>query len=120
LRIYRSIFAFLHSREITENQGVFVVRCNNLGPVDPRSDASASTSLDLSKMNPALGRPAPKSGVVMSNLRHLINTRVVITKGSYKGLIGIIKDMSGEKARVELATNNRVVDQLVTNLKRKE
>jgi transcription elongation factor SPT5 len=71
-------------------------------------------------MNPALSQPTAKSGITTANLRHLINTRVVITKGSFKGLIGIIKDMNGDKARVELQTNNRVVDQNVAHLKRKE
>ncbi len=114
------MFCFLLNRDIAENQGVFVVRCNNLGPVDRGSDAGASNAVDLTKMNPALAQPSGKSGIMTTNLRHLINTRVVITKGSFKGLIGIIKDMYGEKARVELQTNNRVVDQNVAHLKRKE
>lgn len=120
LQIHRGIYCWLHSREITESQGVFVVRCNNLGSVDPRSDAGTSAALDLTRMNPAMSQPIPKSGIVTANLRHLINTRVVITKGTQKGLIGIIKDMNGEKARIELIASNKVVDQPIANLKRKE
>ncbi len=67
-----------------------------------------------------MSQPIPKSGIVTANLRHLINTRVVITKGTQKGLIGIIKDMNGEKARIELIASNKVVDQPIANLKRKE
>lgn len=70
---------------------------------------------DLSKMNPAIGGAAPVGGFVGSGAMgrgprdRLIGVRVVITLGTFKGYIGIIKDMNGTTARVELNTSNKVI-----------
>lgn len=61
---------------------------------------------------------APPS--TLPNKNRLINTPVVIIKGTQKGLMGIIKDVQGEKARVEMASNNKVLTIDLTSLKRKE
>lgn len=61
---------------------------------------------------------APPVG--MPNKNRLINTPVVVVRGTQKGLMGIIKDVQGEKARVEMASNNKVLTLDLTALKRKE
>ena len=54
------------------------------------------------------------------NQKRMINTLVVIVKGTTKGLMGVIKDIQADNARVELATNNRTVSIPLAYLKRKE
>lgn len=56
----------------------------------------------------------------MPNKNRLVNTLVVVVKGTQKGLMGVIKDIQGEKARVEMATNNKILTLDLTSLKRKE
>ena len=122
LNIYRSIFIFLFNRDITENYGVFVARHSALQSVTPKAGIS-----DLSKQNPALQNHLPQGGASLMpppqnvpNKNRLVNTLVVVVKGTHKGLMGIIKDIQGEKARVEMATNNKVLTIDLTSLKRKE
>ena len=50
----------------------------------------------------------------------LVNTMVVVVKGTSKGLMGVIKDVVGEMARVELKTNNKTLTIALSSLKRKE
>jgi len=71
-----------------------------------------ASGADLSKMNPAMAIPA--GGMVGSTSGRgprdrLIGTNVVICKGPQKGIFGLIKDMNGPTARVELSTNNKVI-----------
>lgn len=77
---------------------------------------------DLSKQNPALQQQMPVMAPpqIMPNRTRVVNTLVVVVKGTHKGLMGVIKDVQGEKARVEMATNNKVLTIDLTSLKRKE
>ena len=61
--------------------------------------------------------PPPMANV---NKNRLVNTLVVVVKGTSKGLMGIIKDVQGANARVELATNNKTLTINMASLKRKE
>jgi transcription elongation factor SPT5 len=122
INIFRSLFVFLHNRELTENNGVFVARAASLVSVTPRTATG-----DLTKLNPALQQQLPFGGASLMappqtniNKNKLINTLVVVTKGTSKGLMGIIKDVMGDNARVELATNNKTLTIVMTSLKRKE
>lgn len=126
IQIYRSLFVFLHNRDIVENNGVFVARGPMLISTTPKGSA-ANGSADLTKMNPALQQQLPGGGASLMpppqsnfNAARLINTNVVVTKGASKGLMGVIKDMNGENARVELVTNNKVITIHKSSLKRKE
>jgi transcription elongation factor SPT5 len=121
LNIFRSLFVFLFNRELTENHGVFVARGSSLIPVTPKA------ANDLAKMNPALNAQLPFGGASLMpppaagpNRSRLINTLVVIVKGTSKGLMGVIKDVVGDSARVELATNNKTLLISMASLKRKE
>lgn len=120
LHIHRGLFTFLHSRESTENNGIFVVRSKNLIPLDARAVARSSGP-DLTKQDPSLNKMLPTGlSSTAANFRHLINTPVVVIGGTQKGLRGVIKDTTGDKARVELATNNKVVTLPFARLKRKD
>lgn len=91
---------------MAENGGIFVTRSKNLEPLDSRPTAGP----DLTKQDPSLNQHLPQYvGKQAGNYRHLINTKVVIIKGTNKGIRGLIKDTTGDKARVELETNNKVV-----------
>jgi transcription elongation factor SPT5 len=122
INISRSLFVFLHNREYPENNGVFVARSTALVSVTPKS-----VSADLTKMNPALNAQLPLGGASLMGPpqsvgnRRIINTPVVVTRGSSKGLLGTIKDVVGaDKARVELQTSNKTITVLTTWLKRKD
>ncbi|WWC65232.1 transcription elongation factor SPT5 [Kwoniella dejecticola CBS 10117] len=122
INIFRSLFVFLHNRDLTENNGVFVARAQSLISVTPKSAVS-----DLGKMNPALNQQLPYGGASLMpppatnfNRNRLINTLVVVTKGTSKGLMGTIRDIQGDNARVELKTNNKTLTIALTSLKRKD
>ncbi|WVO17410.1 transcription elongation factor SPT5 [Cryptococcus depauperatus] len=122
VNIFRSIFVFLYNREYTENHGAFVARAISLVSATPKSSIN-----DLGKINPALNAQLPYGGASLRpppsaniNRNRLINTLVVVTKGTSKGLMGIIKDIQGETARVELKTNNKTLTIALTSLKRKD
>lgn len=122
INIFRSLFVFLHNRELSDNNGVFVARASALVSVTPKAAGG-----DIGKLNPALQQQLPYGGASLMpppainvNKNRLINTLVVVVKGTSKGLMGIIKDVMGENARVELATNNKTLTINMSSLKRKE
>ena len=122
LNIFRSLFVFLHNREISENNGVFVARAQSLIFVTPKNAGT-----DLSKLNPALNAQLPYGAAslmpppaITPNKNRVVNTLVVVVKGTSKGLMGVIKDVVGDNARVELATNNKTLTISMASLKRKE
>lgn len=116
LHIYRSMYAFLHSHDTTENGGVFVTNARNLVSVAPKGSKKDSGSLDLTKMNPEMANRPPVGGsVVAAGLGQRfkrdddIGKLCYIIKGPHKGLQGIIKDINGLLARVELHANNKTL-----------
>jgi transcription elongation factor SPT5 len=122
INIFRSLFVFLHNREVTDNNGVFVARSTALISVTPKSATN-----DLGKINPALNQALPYGGASLMpppatniNKNRIVNTLVVVTKGTNKGLMGVIKDLQADNARVELATNNKILTINLTSLKRKD
>ncbi|KAL1920767.1 uncharacterized protein VTP21DRAFT_11402 [Calcarisporiella thermophila] len=130
LHIFRG-YAFLHSRELLDNYGVFVVHTSNLLNQTPK----AARSEQLDTMNPAIAsnpfantfaRPGGndfrggrgrgrggRGGVGLGRGRGrrdpLISQTVRIATGPYKGYVGIVKDTSETHARIELHTNSKVV-----------
>jgi len=115
LHIHRS-YLFLKSSEMTENAGVFVTRTTNVSSVSAkggRITSTASSSPDLSSMNPAL-KLHPKSNGEMLPPKSFgrdrsIGQTVTIRKGPYKGLLGIVKDTTDTNARIELHTKSKIV-----------
>lgn len=113
-------FVFLHSHEQNENAGVFVLRAANVNTVAAKGGrVNATSGPDLSVMNPALKRnnqnggpdgkmgppPAPK----VLGRDKAIGQTVIIRRGGYKGLLGIVKDTTDTTARVELHTKSKTV-----------
>lgn len=109
MHIHRS-FLFLHNKSQTENTGVIVVRTTNVVTVSAKG--GRATGPDLSRMNPAMMQRPPQ-GSAMPPPRvgrdRLIGKTVGITKGSYKGLIGIVRETTEDLVRVELHTKGTKV-----------
>ncbi|KAL4885561.1 transcription elongation factor spt5 [Aspergillus karnatakaensis] len=111
LHIHRS-FLFLHNKSQAENSGIVVVRTTNVVTVSAKG--GRNTGPDLSKMNPALMRSGAPGGMMPPPSRsfgrdRLIGKTVMVRKGPFKGLVGIVKDTSDVQARVELHTKNKIV-----------
>jgi transcription elongation factor SPT5 len=109
--IHRS-FLYVINRDVAENAGVFVVRSTNVTTMAAKSGRAQAAGPDLSKMNPTMIPGA--NGAAMAPPRTLgrdkmIGKTVVIKKGPYKGLLGIVKDTVGDEARIELHTKNKIM-----------
>ena len=116
MHIHRS-FLFLHNREQTENSGIFVVRAANVATVAAKGGRIAqqtNAGPDLSRMNPAVQANGDKNRSLMPSPKMFgrdptLGKTVVIRKGPYKGLLGIVKDTTDSEARVELHTKGKTV-----------
>ncbi|KAF3399013.1 Transcription elongation factor spt5 [Talaromyces pinophilus] len=109
MHIHRS-FLFLHNKAQTENTGVIVVRTSNVVTVSAKG--GRATGPDLSRMNPAIMQRPPQGGAMPPprvGRDRLIGKTVGITKGSYKGLIGIVRETTEDLVRVELHTKGTKV-----------
>lgn len=112
LHIFRS-FLFLHNKAQAENSGITVVRTTNVVTVSAKG--GRPTGPDLSKMNPALlGRGGGGGGGGMPPPRRfgrdrMVDKTVLVRKGPFKGLVGIVKDATDEQARVELHSKSKLV-----------
>jgi len=119
-------FAFLHSRMMMDNGGIFVCKCRHLvlaGGAKANSAGGGAASSLPGFMSPRLSSPAHPSqggrgaggggggggfrgrGRGRGNVgrdRELIGQTIKITQGPYKGHIGMVKDATEATARVEL------------------
>lgn len=125
--LYRGT-AFLHSRTVLENGGIFVCKTRHL--LLQGASKSPSPTLNTGFMSPRISSPAhpssggggaagggggggPRGGFQRggrdrSDLE-LIGKTIKITQGHYKGYIGIVKDAIGSTARVELHTTCQTI-----------
>ncbi|KAG1749697.1 uncharacterized protein EDB91DRAFT_1109150 [Suillus paluster] len=113
LHIHQSFFAFLHNRDILENGGVFVTRCRSLASLAPKGNL-VKPGMDLGKMNPtaaggAQGGMVGSGGMGRGPRDRDIGAVITVVKGNHKGYNGVIKDINGTLARVELNTGNKVI-----------
>lgn len=124
--LYRN-FAFLHSRMMLENGGIFVCKCRHLvlaggtragGPGAAGGGRSGAAGMPgfmspriASPMHPSQGgRGGGRGGFggrgrgrgMVGRDRDLIGQTIKITQGPYKSHIGIVKDATETTARVEL------------------
>lgn len=79
----------------------------------PKGNLLKPGSVDTTKMNPTLNGGAV-GGMVGSQMfrgprDRLIGVSVSVKQGPYKAHIGVIKDVNGTIARVELQTGNKVI-----------
>lgn len=104
----------MHNRTQIENAGIFVVRSNSVLTV-AAAKGGRSNGPDLAKMNPALMRGAPgANGAAMPPPKsmgrdRLLGKTVVIRKGPWKSLLGIVKDTTEREARVELHSKSKII-----------
>ncbi|KAF4311437.1 hypothetical protein GTA08_BOTSDO12934 [Botryosphaeria dothidea] len=117
LHIHRS-FLFVQNKSRAENAGVFVVRSGNVTTVAAKSGKVSSAGPDLSKMNPLLQRqdlrqgpngPGSMAPPKTMGRDRMMGKTVIVRKGAYKGLLGIVKDTTDLEARVELHTKNKTI-----------
>ena len=116
--IYRS-FLFLHSREVSENGGNFVVRANNVATIAAKGGriiGNGTSGPDLTKMNPQRNGTNGKAGVMSAppppksfGRDRTIGKTVIVRKGPLKGLLGIVKDTTDKDARVELHARGKIL-----------
>ncbi|CAL1263967.1 unnamed protein product [Larinioides sclopetarius] len=125
--LYRN-FAFLHSRMMTENGGIFVCKTRHLilagaesnkrkplTDFNMRSPFHAASPRISSPMHPSSGGSKPAGGFIAGGGRNsgfghgkvkrnneLIGQTIKVIQGPYKGHIGIVKDCTETTARVEL------------------
>lgn len=112
LHIHRSMFAFLHNREITENGGVFVAYARSLVSTAPKGNTGKPKM--GTGLNPALFGVAQNNAMDMGvagkpRRDGRIDRRVAIIRGRHKGNSAFVKDVTGLTARVELHTNSKVI-----------
>jgi len=100
-----------------DNGGVFVARTTNVTSVSAKGGRVAATAapLDLNSMNPALKRSPGATGDMPPPAKSFgrdksIGQTVIIRKGPYKGMLGIVKETTDANARVELHTKNKTVN----------
>lgn len=116
IHIHRS-YVFLHTNDSNENAGVFVTKAGMVNTIAAKGGrvSAASSGPDLNAMNPALKihkngnenkAPAP---VKTFGRDKAIDQTVIIKKGAYKGLLGIVKDTTDTHARVELHTKSKTI-----------
>lgn len=126
--LYRN-FAFLYSKMMLENGGVFVCKTRHLvqagaGKTGGSSMGGMGMGMGMGFMSPRLSSPAPHSqgdrgggggdrgfgdrgrgrgrGRGGARDRDIIGQTIKITQGPYKGHVGIVKDATDSTVRVEL------------------
>lgn len=134
--IYRS-WAFLHSKAVLANGGIFVCRARHLqvvgsnagrnltsGFVNPGMNAGFMSPRIASPQHASSGGGHPEGHLMPVNAfggrdrqsAALIGKTIRIVKGSYKGHIGIVKDAIQQQARVELHSDCRTITVAMTNI----
>ncbi|KAK9886433.1 hypothetical protein WA026_016713 [Henosepilachna vigintioctopunctata] len=130
--LYRN-FAFLYSREFLQNGGIFVCKTKHLHLAGGnKAVASADITTGMEFMSPRRSSPMhPSSGIGtgggggvggfatpraggagrgrVTRDRDIIGTTIKITRGPYKGNIGIVKDATQSTARIELHTSCQTI-----------
>ncbi|GAA6060688.1 hypothetical protein JCM10212_005070 [Sporobolomyces blumeae] len=120
LHVYRSLYAFLHSRDIVENGGVFVAYARNLESTAPRANKpkmGMGMGMNPERMGMMQPPQAPVSTGPSFRPDGRIHRKVAVIQGTYKGNAGIIKDVTGNQARVELHSSNKVITIDIAKLK---
>lgn len=106
----QSHLIFIVSKKIVENAGVFAVNPMNVEAVASKENM-VNNKLDLSKMNPEIaakmGGRSQAAQPVQVGRDVALNKTVRIRTAGYKGQLGIVKDVNGEMAIVELHSKNK-------------
>lgn len=113
LHIHRGVL-WCHSRDVAENSGVFISKGRSCVVV------SAKGGRNINDSNAGRGQPVPMSrgahssggmgrGRGRGGRDPLVGQTVRITKGSYKGYMGLVRDVTDVLARIELQSQARTV-----------
>ncbi|QLQ78305.1 hypothetical protein HG537_0A05520 [Torulaspora globosa] len=107
---------FVMSKKILENAGVFLVNPMNVEAIASK-DNLLNNKLDLNKINPdiiskmgppsKLGLQQPQQNQLRLGRDLALGKTVRIRSAGYKGQLGIVKDVNGENATVELHSKNK-------------
>lgn len=107
---------FVMSKKILENAGVFLVNPMNVEAIASK-DNLLNNKLDLNKINPdviskmgppsKLGLQQPQQTQLRLGRDLALGKTVRIRSAGYKGQLGIVKDVNGENATVELHSKNK-------------
>ncbi|EFQ31970.1 hypothetical protein CGRA01v4_13151 [Colletotrichum graminicola] len=114
IHIHRA-YVFLHNNDSNENAGVFVTKAGNVNTIAAKGGRVLSAGPNLDQMNPAMKRNPNGSESKMAPPKSFggrdraIDKTVIIRKGGYKGLLGIVKDATDTHARVELHTKSKTI-----------
>lgn len=107
---------FLQSREVIENNGVFVTKGTNISSQNSKLSNSTQSSPGGGSYNPyGSNNSSPSSSSPRAVLGRrsrrdeLIAETIVISGGPYKGYVGIVKDTTDTHARVELHSGNKII-----------
>ncbi|KAL1446878.1 hypothetical protein MTO96_044459, partial [Rhipicephalus appendiculatus] len=124
--IFRN-FAFLHSRMMLENGGIFVCKTRHLLLAGSTRQSSGPAMGGYTPLSPRISSPMHPSGgrgwwdvagALVAEAAggrggrrdsELIGQTIKITQGPYKGHIGIVKDATETTARVELHTKCQTI-----------
>lgn len=103
---------FIVSKKITENAGVFVVNPMNVEAVASKDNTlSGLNTLDLTKMNPdvvsKMRPPQPMNQQGGMGRDVALGKTVRIRAAGYKGQLGIVRDVNGDKATIELHSKSK-------------
>ncbi|KAI8991679.1 hypothetical protein BDF20DRAFT_831695 [Mycotypha africana] len=127
LHLYRQL-VFLHSREHTDNYGVWVTNTRSIVSAAPKAHFLSNTTTQNPNMQAPRndfngrggfdarggrgGRGGMRGGFMgrgRGGRDNLVAKTVRISQGPHKGYIGIVKDTTDTHARVELHTNSKVL-----------
>ena len=112
--IHRNVL-FVHDKRVLENTGIFVARSSGVTITSAKGGRVLNSGPDLTKINPALLQAGVGNGNIMGPPKGLamrdriVGKTVLIKRGQYKGLIGIVKDTTDSEGRVELHTRKNLV-----------
>lgn len=117
IHLHRTIAFVLSPGDLNETDGLFVIRTNFIESLSITA-AGGANSANLTQMNPSRGGAGAMlpPNVAREGRDRNIGKNVRVKKGGYKGLMGIIKDVTGDQARIELHTKNKIVTINVANL----
>ena len=120
IHLHRQQAYVLAPEDRNETDGLFVVRTNAIESlsITASGGVNGANGMDLGGMNPARGgvRDMPPPDMARGGRDKSVGKNVRVKKGGYKGLMGIVKDITGSEARIELHTKNKIVTVNIANL----
>ncbi|PVU86444.1 hypothetical protein BB559_006521 [Furculomyces boomerangus] len=99
--------AFVRSENVVENGGIFVSRVRNLAGSAPQKDNLTPFG---SRKQPQMQRQRQRPQPVIRGRDQLLGKTVLITRGPFKGYMGVVKNSTATMAKVELYTSAKMIN----------